>query len=267
MLLQEPPESPYDIRFELFGFPIRVAWTFWIGAIVFGYALVDGIDRMLGMESPGRFPLLLLWGVCVLVSILIHELGHAFAFRMYGIESSVILYHFGGLAVPRSTFSSTRGFSPTNLGATQDLWIAAAGPLAQIASAILLVGLFKWFGYQVIAFAFMPAGLGRIPGVLEGEPIDSAGLFALVTFYTFPSVLWALLNLIPVWPLDGGRIMRSVVSLVGGRTEQSLWISLIAAGLMAMYGFRTGSYFLGILFLSLAISNFQLLQMHGGWRY
>lgn len=267
MLLSEPPESQYDLRFELAGFPIRIAWTFWLGAVVFGYALVDGIDRLLGMESPGRFPLLLLWGVCLLVSILIHELGHAVAFRYYGIESSIVLYHFGGLAVPRSSFSPTRAFAPARLGATQDLMIAAAGPLAQILSAMVLVGLFKAFGYRVVAFAFMPAGLHRLPGVLEGNPIDNAALFALVTFYTFPSVLWALLNLIPVWPLDGGRIMRSIVTLAGGRTEQSLWISIIAAGLMALYGFRSGSLFLGILFLSLAISNFQMLQMHGGWRY
>ena len=267
MLLQEPAESPYDLRFELFGFPIRVAWTFWLGAVVFGYALVDGIDRMPGMESPGRFPLLLLWGVCVLLSILIHELGHAFAFRRYGIESSVVLYHFGGLAVPRNTYSGSRGFSPANLDPAQELWIAAAGPLAQLASAAVLVGLFKILGYQIIAFAYMPGGLDRIPGILEGNPIESAAMFALVTFYIFPSVLWALLNLVPVWPLDGGRIMRSIVSLSGGRTELALWISLIAAGLLAMYGFQSGQLFLGILFLSLAISNFQMLQMDGGWRY
>ncbi len=267
MLLQEPAESPYDVRFELFGFPIRIAWTFWLGAVVFGYGLVDGIDRMLGMESPGRFPLLALWGGCVLVSILIHELGHAFAFRACGLESSVILYHFGGLAVPRGSFAGRRGVTTSSLSSGQDLMIAAAGPVAQILSAVLLVGVVKAFGYRVIAFAFLPGGLDRIPGVLEGNPIESGALFALLAFYIFPSVLWALLNLIPVWPLDGGRILRSIVLIFGGRTELSLWISLIAAALMAVYGFQARQLFLGILFLSLAISNYQMLQMHGGWRY
>ena len=97
-----------------------------------------------------------------------------------------------------------------------------------------------------------------------GNPIDSAGLFAMVSFYIFPSVVWALLNLIPVWPLDGGRIARSLVLMGGGDSSQALWISLVAAGGMAVYGFRTGNTFMGILFLSLAITNFQMLQHSGG---
>ena len=266
MLLQEPAESQYDLRFSFFGFPVRVSWTFWLGAAVFGWGLVDGIDRMLFESSPGRFPLLLLWGMCMLVSILIHELGHAFAFRMYGIHSSIVLYHFGGLAIP--TAASMPGRSIGRLSQRDDLWIALAGPLAQLASAAAVVAAVKFAGYRLEIFAWMPAGLHRIPGVLEGNAIDSAGLFAMVSFYIFPSVLWALLNLIPVWPLDGGRIARSLVLMGGGDTSQALWISLIAAGGMAAYGFRNGQTFLGILFLSLAITNFQMLQHSGGggWR-
>lgn len=270
MLLQDPPESNYDLRFELFGFPIRVAWTFWLGALVFGYSLVNAVDRWLSMtatmDSPGRFPLLLLWGGCLLLSILIHELGHAFAFQQFGIRASVVLYHFGGLAIPKNSYSSARGFAPAEMSAGKELWIAAAGPLAQLLSAVVVIAAYKAAGYSVAVLQLIPGG-DRIPGLAEGEPINNAGLFALLVFYSFPSVLWALLNLIPVWPLDGGRIMRSVVLLSGGRIEQSLWISLIAGGAMAFYGFTRGNIFLGILFLSLAISNYQMLQMQGRWRY
>lgn len=269
MLLQEPPESPYDLRFDLFGFPIRIAWTFWLGALVIGFPLVNEIDLVMfdwfESGSPGRLVLLAIWALCLLVSIIIHELGHAFAFRQCGVESSIVLYHFGGLATPRSSFRAVGGFG--NLDVKQDLWIAAAGPLAQIASALVLVGVVKAFGYRVAAFAWMPGGLHRVPGVLEGEQITSAVLFALVTFYVLPSVVWALLNLIPVWPLDGGRIMRSLVLIGGGRTDQSLWISLIAAGVMVAYGFSNGMWFLAVLFLMLGISNYQMLQGPGGWRY
>ena len=73
------------------------------------------------------------------------------------------------------------------------------------------------------------------------------GLFALVAFYIFPSVLWALMNLVPVWPLDGGHIMRSIVQLRGGNMIQALWISVIAAGLMAAYGFANGQQYMGYL--------------------
>jgi len=264
MLLQEPAESPYDIRFSFLGFPVRISWTFWLGAVVFGYGLVDSFDWALGMASPGRAPLLLLWGLCMLVSILIHELGHALAFRRYGIHASIVLYHFGGLAIPVG--ASLPGRSLVRLGQREDLLIALAGPVAQLASAAAVVGVMKMVGYQLLVFSWMPAGLNRIPGMLEGAPIDSAGLLAMVSFYIFPSVLWALLNLIPVWPLDGGRIMRSILLMSGGDTQQSLWLSVIVAGAMAAYGFSGGQTFLGILFLMLAINNFQSLQHSGGWR-
>ncbi len=101
MFLQQPAESPYDLRFQLFGFPVRIAWGFWVASIIFGFELVRGIEAYFGPDSPGRLPLLILWAFCLLVSILVHELGHALAFRQNGIESSIVLYHFGGLAIPR----------------------------------------------------------------------------------------------------------------------------------------------------------------------
>ena len=201
----------------------------------------------------------------MLVSILIHELGHAIAFRIYGIHSSIVLYHFGGLAIPMG--ASMPGRSMGRLGYGADLLIAAAGPVIQLLSAAIVIAAVKMAGYQVAIFEWMPAGLNRTPGMLSGNPIDSAGLFAMVSFYIFPSVVWALLNLIPVWPLDGGRIARSLVLMGGGDSSQALWISLIAAGAMGLYGFRNGNTFMGILFLSLAITNYQALQHSGGsWR-
>ncbi len=265
MLLQEPAESPYDLRFQLFGFPIRVSWSFWVGGLVFGFGLVQIMEQILGEFGPGLGALYVLWLLCLLVSILIHELGHSLAFRQYGIESSIVLYHFGGLAIPRHSFDGGRSYSQLSSG--QELWIALAGPLLQILSAAVLIALLKWGDYHVLAFALMPAGLDRVPGMLEGNRVDSAGLTAMLTFYIWPSVVWGLLNLIPVWPLDGGRITRSLVLIGGGNTNQSLWISLITAGLMAAYGFSNGQTFMAILFLSLAITNFQMLQQRGDWRY
>ncbi len=267
MLLQEPGESQYDLRFQLFGFSIRISWSFWIGAFVFGFYLVQLLDRGLGEAGPGIAALYLLWALCLLVSVLIHELGHALAFRQFGIESSIVLYHFGGLAIPRDSWG--RGGSYSQLTAKQDMWIAFAGPLAQLLSAALLVALIKAAGYSVSAFGLSPLNhiAQLVPSLLEGNGMDSAGLLAMTIFYIWPSIVWGLLNLIPVWPLDGGRIMKSLVLISGGNTSQSLWISLIAAALMSVYGWSNGQMFMGILFLSLAITNFQMLQQSGGWRY
>lgn len=272
MLLQEPPESPYDLHFSLFGFPIRIAWTFWLGAVVFGYSLVDFFDRVHFDGSPGRLPLLLLWAVCVLVSVTIHELGHAFAFRQFGIESSIVLYHFGGLAIPGSHRASG-GFGndfATSLGAPRlsygaDLWIALAGPLAQLGSAAILIGALMWRGFDVWAFRLMPDVISDLFAGLDGDPIENVNLLALVTFYIFPSVLWALFNLVPVFPLDGGRVMRSVALMLGSRDDTWLWISLISAIGMAYLGFTNEQLFVGILFVSLAMGNYQMMRGSSGY--
>jgi Zn-dependent protease len=151
------------------------------------------------------------------------------------------------------------------LSPKQNMWISFAGPLAQIASAVVLMGLVKAAGYRLTVLQWMPGPFYKIPGALEGAEIDSPGLFALVAFYVFPSVLWALMNLVPVYPLDGGQIMRSIVTLQGGNLTQTLWISVIAAGLMAAYGFSNGERYMGILFLVLGVQNFQAIQQTGRW--
>ena len=263
MLLQEPDHSPYDLRFQFLGFPVRVAWTFWIGCAVFGYGLAQAIDGHFRAASPGFMPLLLLWAACLFVSILIHELGHAIAFRGYGIDSSIVLYHFGGLAIPTS-YSGRSG----RLGPKQDLWIFAAGPLAQIASALVLGAVVKALGYNLtLAVALMPSVFHQIPGLTDGATIDSPGALALVTFYLYPSVLWALLNLAPVLPLDGGHIVKSLILIFGGNMLQALWITTIAGGLLAVYSFRAGQPFIGILFFIFAVSSFQAIQQSSGPRF
>ncbi len=265
MFLQAPDESPYDLNFMLFGFPIRIAWTFWLGAIVFGYHLSYDFDRGFGELSPGLFPLLFLWTACLFLSILIHELGHAFAFRYYGLESSIVLYHFGGLAIPSSVRSQGGGFADSfsshRMDEKSDLFISLAGPVVQIASAFLLAIVVKMAGYEVIAFSGMPWPVSKIERLFEGERIVNAGLFAVVFFYVFPSVLWALLNLLPVFPLDGGRVMRSLVLISGDRSDTWLWISMASAAGVALYAISQGGQpILGLMFLSLAFGNYQMMQ-------
>lgn len=263
MFLQEPNHSPYDLNFVLFGFPIRIAWTFWLGAAIFGYGLADGIDRSFGAQSPGLFPLLFLWAACLFVSILIHELGHAFAFRFYGQECSVVLYHFGGLAIPNSSSDGlgfARSLRPRHMTEQAELWIALAGPVAQMLSAAVLVVGVVAMGFEVIAFRLMPWPLSDLMPWVEGRRIESVGLNALILFYVLPSVLWALLNLLPVFPLDGGRVMRSLMMLSGDRGDTWLWISMGTAALAGFYGFNNGQPFMGLLFLSLAFGNYQMMQ-------
>ena len=265
-MLQAPQESPYDLNLTLFGFPIRVSWTFWLGALVLGHGLVQGLHRQFGELSIGMGPLLILWVACVFVSILIHELGHALAFRQFGVQSRIVLYHFGGLAIP-----SAWGPSAGRLSEKQSLWVSFAGPLAQLVSAFLMIAFVKYNGYEVAAFRLRPEFLqdllAQVPGLTDGAMIDSVGLFALVTFYVYPSLLWALLNLVPVYPLDGGQITRSLVVLSGGDVAQSLWISIVAAGALAFYAYSSNHVIMAIFFAMFAFGNYQALQQTSNWRF
>lgn len=260
MFLSEPPASEYDLRFNLFGFPVRITWSFWLLALVFGYNLVQGIDNHFYETSPGPLPLLVLWSLAVLLSILVHELGHAFAFRLFGLHASVVLYHFGGLATPLAGRRPGGALSP--LSGTENIFIAAAGPAAQLLlAAVVIVGV-RLADYEVVG---LPGYVSWIPGAAGGKPISDVGLFSAVYFIVFPSIHWAILNLAPVWPLDGGRIARELVEMFGGTVYHATVLSFCTAVGLAIFSFISGQTFLAILFASLAGSSYQLLSTTGSW--
>ncbi len=262
MLLQEPAESPYDVQFSVLGVPVRVSWTFWLGCVVLGYNLVDAMDRGFGNDSPGRLALLLMWSACVLVSILIHELGHSLAFRQSGIGSKIVLYHFGGLAIPTNSYSSRRGFGGPS--EASNLWIAFAGPLAQLCSAVVVIMAVMASSHYVPG---LPGFLQVLNDTFEGDWFQSKTLYALVYFYLWPSILWALLNLVPVWPLDGGRVTRSLVLMSGGRVEYSLYVSIAFAVALGAYAWSLEQPFMGMFMFWFAVTNYQELQQNSQWRY
>lgn len=275
MFLSEPPESDYDLRFNLFGFPIRITWTFWLLAAIFGYNLVQYVDDRFYETSPGPLPLLVLWALAVLVSILVHELGHAIAFRIFGVHARVVLYHFGGLAIPSggraggtmgwrsgARLSEAR-FLRGRSSNVENLLISAAGPIAQLLlAAVVIIGV-RWAGYRVPE---LPNYIAWIPGVTGGEPIVDVGLYSAIFFIVYPSVFWALLNLVPVWPLDGGQIARELVTMFGGTVYHATMLSFVSGVAIALYGFIHGEIFLAILFASLAGSSYQMLSAMGPWQ-
>jgi len=267
MLLQAPDESPYDIRFDLFGFSTRISWTFWLTAAVLGYSLCQFTDMSFAPNSPGAFALLFIWAGCMGLSILIHELGHAFAFRRYGIESTVVLYYMGGLAIPGPSFRGGRAFQSgravRSVGSREELIIAAAGPAFQLGSAAILVLITWMMGYRV---DLMPWPFANVDVLNKGlNEFDGVMPYSLVNFYVWPSVAWALLNLLPVLPLDGGRIAQSIIEMNGGAFTTALWVSVITGTLISLYGFQNEQMFLGIFFASLAINNYQALNAGGSW--
>lgn len=183
-------------RFTLFGFPILIHWMFWLNTALMGGAL--------GASSPGQLRGLLAWMVAVLLSILIHELGHALTMRNFGDRRvGIVLYAFGGLAQ-----------GSRHLTRREDVMITAAGPALQI-----LAGLAA--GWTIT--------LWRPPSLWLHQMLDS---------FTAVSLFWALLNLIPILPLDGGRLCAAILG--GGGQRKALKISLACAAALALLAFQDG---------------------------
>ena len=105
MLLDQPNDTPFDLKFRLFRIPVRVHPFFWIGTLFLGFDLIQqGID------------VLLLWVACVFFSILLHELGHVWMGQFFGSRGHILLQGLGGLAIGASSihgrWSALRCTSP-----------------------------------------------------------------------------------------------------------------------------------------------------------
>lgn len=214
--------TPYDLRFSLFGIPVRVLPWFWLMAALLGRSTAEA-----------GVPALALWVFAVFLSILVHEFGHALSAVAFGYPPTVVLYHFGGMAL----------YSP---GRDYTLWrsilITAAGPLsglalAAICMAVIVVG--------TLADVLIPEGLA----------------FFLNTMFGI-NLFWSILNLLPVLPLDGGQICRDVLRLITPRNglRIALVVSLVVGALVAAAGVAFKEYYLAILFGVMAISSLQQLQ-------
>jgi Zn-dependent protease len=247
--LIDPPPSPADLHFRLFGFPIRITPWFWIGAVLLGL----GDD-----SSPER---VLAWVPVVLVSVLVHELGHAFAFRYFHGNPRITLIHFGGLAIDERLDRSPG----------QQILISAAGPAAGFMLAGVVVAVLAASGnFTGFRFGLVPVAYDTFDPV-SIHPETSRAEYSMrdliVWDLLFVNFVWGLMNLLPVYPLDGGQISREIfVELDAGRgIVRSLWLSIVVAAVVAVYAlFAWNSIFVPIMFGLLAFGSYQMLQAYMG---
>lgn len=149
----------------------------------------------------------LVWIACGFVSILVHELGHALAMRRYGSPAYIELFAFGGVTV--ASYPSQNPW--------RRMAIAAAGPAAGLG----LLGI-VWGSNQIV------------PWAADGPAI----LKSLYLFLIMINLFWTLLNLLPVWPLDGSKILREVLVIQRSRQpdDTTQQVSLGVALLLGIVG-------------------------------
>jgi len=166
-----------------------------------------------------------LFVVAGFISILVHELGHALMARRFGAYSEITLQAFGGFAA----------YSGVRLTRPQVFAVTAAGPAVQI-----LLGLMLFFS---------------LPHLPELNP---NGAYFLITLMGI-SLFWAVLNLLPILPLDGGQMLNAILG--PDRIKVTLWITIILAILVGLVMFQRTQSILFPIFLGMfAWQAFQSLR-------
>jgi Zn-dependent protease len=252
-VLGEPARTQYDLNFNVLGFPVRVHPFFWLLGLILG-------GRIRG-EDAGL--LILIWIVSLFASILIHELGHSLMMRRFGISSHIVLHLMGGLAI-----SDSSSFGAQSRNSRSSILISFAGPAAGFVFAgLIILGIMAMGGDFIVdfdnPFPFYRFRLNPIPE--PGSPLPH-----LVHALLFINILWGLVNLLPVYPLDGGQIARTVMidQDPGGGAIKSLWLSVFVGGAMGVFGATRGDYFVAIMFGMLAFQSYMAIQqMRGGGRF
>ena len=249
MLLGEPPRTQYDLRFSLLGIPVRVHPLFWLVTVMLGYNLGDPAS-------------VLTWIVAVFLSILVHELGHAVVMRAYGFRPWITLYGMGGMASHDQGYDSrSKGSEP--LG---QVLICLAGPAAGfLLAGVLVLGLMM-AGYGIGRHIFFVSPLGLRPAVLD---LPNQRVAELLNHVFFVSVLWGMVNLLPIYPLDGGQIAREILLAISPHhgIRLSLQLSIVAAAAMAVVGFVLWhhDWFVVIVFGYLAYASYLTLRAYSGF--
>jgi Zn-dependent protease/CBS domain-containing protein len=239
---------------RVLGFEIRIdsSWFILFALILWTFSYVAFPRQVPGLSTGVYLVMGLTGALLFFVSLLAHEISHSLVARAKNIPvEGITLFLFGGMAHTRME-AETPG---------DEFLIAGAGPVMSVAIAILLGGAW-WAGAQ----------LGWHPGVL-----------AVLQYISLLNMVLAIFNLLPGFPLDGGRLFRAIVWKATGDVNRATrvaslggrWLAyiLIAFGLLSAFGGNVlgGMWmvFIGWFLRNAAISSYQqhmVLSMLAGVR-
>jgi len=196
------------LRFRLFGFPVTIGVDFLL------------ITLIIGLQTrPGVY--IFEWIAVVAVSILIHELGHAFALGMYNIHPEIRLWGMGGLTIS--------GFV---LPPRKSILVSLAGPLVGIP----------------LAFAVMVVR----PWLPQSDPF-----LVIANDLIFVNLWWGILNLLPIAGLDGGNILTNLFVVVAGQRGKRPGLIVVAICSVAI---AIAAIFMGFVYLTIVIVFFGIFN-------
>jgi Zn-dependent protease/CBS domain-containing protein len=199
--------------FRLFGVPVRFHFTFLL-------LLVFLIVTDLGSKGGGASFALFILGL--FASVLLHELAHALVGNRFNVKTiEIVMFPIGGVS------RMERMLKPK-----EELWIAAAGPLTNL---LLAAGIFALLRLTNATAAI------RLKDVIE---LSDANVLPRLAF---GNLLLAGFNLIPAFPMDGGRILRALLSFIRTEeeaTQMAAWMGRMLAISMGLYGLLAPQFML-----------------------
>ena len=190
--------------FKLLGFEVRIDLSWIIIAVLVTWSLAIGLfPKVYPQLQPKVYWEMGVAGALGLfASIIFHEFCHSLVARRFGMAmKGITLFIFGGVA--------EMGDEPPT--ARAEFLMAAAGPLSSILIGVVFYGLYQT-GHQ----GGWPLPLNGVLGYLAGI-----------------NILLALFNLLPAFPLDGGRILRSIL---WGARQNLQWATRVSAGIGSGFG-------------------------------
>ena len=238
--LREPLQSSGDLHFQVIGIPVRVHPLFW---------LMTGIFGIIGLSQGEEVFFIAIWIVAVFISILIHELGHALAALGHGWKPWITLYGLGGLCSYHSSRSSARS----------KILISVAGPAAGFLFVAVVLFIVHMTGHSV---SLGSTSSSVLPIWIFFQPYSNEYLNELLSFLIFINVFWGLVNLVPVYPLDGGQITRQIFLTLSPTDglRRSLWLSVITSASLAVLLFNIGTVASPFIFGYIAYQNYMQLK-------
>ena len=197
------------LQFHIFGIPVTVQPFFWITLAVLGSGRFGVSDTRMALLYMALFV------IAGFISILIHEFGHALTAHKFGARCHIVLEAFGGYAA----------YAGVPMSRLQSFIITAAGPLFQIV-----------FGCLIYVIA------RQLP------PLQAPAEF-FVNRLILISWVWAIFNLLPILPLDGGRLLEA--TLGPQRIKITLWVTIITAVSVGLLAFTATRSIIAPIFLGM----------------
>ena len=168
--------------FKLLGFQVQIDVSWLIIAVLVTWTLAVGVfpQRFHGL-TPATYWIMGAVGACGLfASIVFHEFAHSLVARQFGIEmSGITLFVFGGVAEMREEPRSPKA----------EFFMAIAGPLSSVVLAVVFWVLAQW-------------------GQFAGWPPQ---VYGVLGYLGWINAILVVFNMVPAFPLDGGRVARSII--------------------------------------------------------